>query len=256
MLVFDVIVLDLDGTILKDNKTVSELTLSTLKKFEDMGKQIIIATARPPRLGSIELPEVLQKEFMLFYNGAEIHHNKKKIYSSCISLDSAEYIRNLVLTQYTHCKIGFELDDELYTNLTTENIFGTNQYTKIDLNTFKLKPVTKILLDMSSIDDINALRSKLPYDCNLIVTDKGQLGQIMKKGVSKLNGLNHILDKLNISINKTIFFGDDTNDIELINACGTGVAMGNAVTEVKQVADYVTLSNEEDGVAYFLNELI
>ena len=90
---FDIIVLDLDGTLLKNDKTVSPETLQALRNCEELGNQIVIATARPPRLGDVTLPKELEKEFMIFYNGAEIYHNKEKIYSKCISCDSLNYIK-------------------------------------------------------------------------------------------------------------------------------------------------------------------
>lgn len=251
---FDVIGLDLDGTLLKNDKTVSEKTLKTLIKFENLGKQIVIVTARPSRLEPIKLPEILQREFMIYYNGAEVYHNNKRIFSKCISLESAVHIKELIIRAYSQCKLGFEINDKLYTNFSNDGIFGTTKFETIDLNSFQLLPPTKILVDMTTIDDVNEFKRKLPNDCNIVITDNGKLGQIMEQGVNKLNGLKYILDKLKTSIDRVVFFGDDINDLELIKACGTGVAMGNAVSEVKSIADYVTATNEEDGIAIFLNK--
>jgi len=250
---FDVIVLDLDGTLLKNNKTVSDRTLKALRKCEELGKQIVIATARPPRLGAIKLPEKLQREFMIFYNGAEIYHNREKIYSNCIPFDSLKIIKNILLKNHNECRVSFEINNKLYANFDVEICFGKVEFETIRLDTFELKPTTKILVDISSIDDIEAFKSNLPCDCHMVITDNGSLGQIMAYGVNKLNALSYILHKLGTTIDRVMFFGDDINDIELIKECGIGVAMGNAVLTVKEAADYVTKSNEEDGIAVFLN---
>ncbi|MDD3223628.1 MAG: Cof-type HAD-IIB family hydrolase [Clostridium sp.] len=250
----DVIALDLDGTLLKNDKTVSEETIRTLKKHEELGRQIVIVTARPPRLEPIKLPKELQREFMIFYNGAEIYHNNKRIYSQRISLDSAKNIKNLILNDYNQCRIGFEINNKLYANFRDSSIFGTAEFETINLNIFQVKSSTKILIDMSNIHSVDDFRLKLPLDCNLIITDNGKLGQIMARGVNKLSALTYILAKLGTSIDKVMFFGDDINDIELLKECGIGVAMGNAVAKVKSIANYITSSNEEDGVAVFLNE--
>lgn len=250
----DVIALDLDGTLLKNDKTVSEETIRTLKKHEELGRQIVIVTARPPRLEPIKLPRELQREFMIFYNGAEIYHNNKRIYSQRISLDSAKNIKNLILNDYNQCRIGFEINNKLYANFRDSSIFETGEFETINLNTFEVKSSTKILIDMRNIHSIDDFRLKLPLDCNLIITDNGKLGQIMARGVNKLSALTYILAKLSTSIDKVMFFGDDINDIELLKECGIGVAMGNAVAKVKGIANYITSSNEEDGVAVFLNE--
>lgn len=253
-LMFDVIVLDLDGTLLRNDKTVSEETLKALKKCEDSGKQIVIATARPPRLGAIKLPDELQREFMIFYNGAEIHHNREKIYNKCIPYNSLKDIKELLIKN-NKCRVSFEINDKLYANFNVESFFGNVEYETIRLDTFESKTATKILIDMNSIDDIDAFNSNLPYDCNMVITDSGSLGQIMAYGVNKLNALRYILNKLGTTIDRVMFFGDDFNDIELIKECGIGVAMGNAELTVKEAADFVTKSNEEDGIAAFLDAL-
>ncbi|ADL52125.1 HAD family hydrolase [Clostridium cellulovorans] len=253
---FDVIALDLDGTLLKNDKTVSEKTIEALKKCEELGKQIVIVTARSPRLEVIRLPAELQREFMIFYNGAKIYQNNKRIYIQNISLDSAESIKDLILRKYAQCKVGFEINNKLYTNFKNDSIFGTTKFETIDLNTFKLEAPTKVLIDMSNIQDINDFKLYLPLDCNLIITDNGKLGQIMAQGVNKLNSLRYILKGLDTSIDRVMFFGDDVNDIELIKECGIGVAMGNAIEKVKDIAKYVTTTNEEDGIAVFLDKFM
>lgn len=252
---FDVIVLDLDGTLLKNDKTVSDKTLQALKKCETQGRQIVIATARPPRLGAIELPDELQREFMIFYNGAEIYHNNKKIYSKCIPFDSLKNIKDILLKNHSECKVSFEINNKLYANYNVQSCFGNVEFETITLDTFELKPATKVLIDIGSINDIEVFQSNLPGDCHMVITDNGSLGQIMAYGVNKLHALKYILDKLGTSIDRVMFFGDDINDIELIKECGIGVAMGNASATVKNAADYVTKSNEEDGIADFINGL-
>ena len=252
---FDVIVLDLDGTVLRNDKTVSLETLTALRRWEELGKQIVIATARPPRLGAIKLPKELEKEFMIFYNGAEIYQNKKMIYSRAISVDALRSINNLLLNNHKQCRVCFEIDNRLYSNFDVETFFGKIEFETINLETFRLRPTIKILVDTSSIENIETFKSELPSDCHMVITDNGSLGQIMAGGVNKLDALKSILRMLKIDIDRVIFFGDDINDIELIKECGIGVAMGNAVLTVKEAADYITKSNEEDGIAEFLNKL-
>lgn len=77
----------------------------------------------------------------------------------------------------------------------------------------------------------------------------------MAQCINKLSSLKYILHGLGTSIDRVMFFGDDVNDIELIKECGIGVAMGNAIEKVKNVANYITSTNEEDGIAVFLNQL-
>lgn len=73
------------------------------------------------------------------------------------------------------------------------------------------------------------------------------------KGINKFETLKRLCSKLHISVDEVIFFGDSTNDLQIISQVGLGVAMGNAFKEVKEQAKEITLSNDNDGIAYFLN---
>ena len=80
----------------------------------------------------------------------------------------------------------------------------------------------------------------------------GNLVQIMSKNATKWNGIRTMLAALNIPKSETVYFGDDNDDIEPIEMCGTGVAVANAIEAVINKADYVAGSNDEDGVAHFI----
>ena len=75
-------------------------------------------------------------------------------------------------------------------------------------------------------------------------------------GLSKGNSLLEIAKIFNIDQKDIIAFGDEMNDETMIEAAGVGVAMGNAVSKIKEIADYVTLTNDEDGIAYYLDKFI
>ena len=78
--------------------------------------------------------------------------------------------------------------------------------------------------------------------------------EIFKEGVSKYNAIKCVMDILNIDNKNVITFGDGLNDVDMIKNSGIGVAMGNALMEVKAVSDYTTISHNDDGVIYFLRE--
>ncbi|ELV04578.1 Cof-type HAD-IIB family hydrolase, partial [Brachyspira hampsonii] len=103
--------------------------------------------------------------------------------------------------------------------------------------------LNKLKMDIESNFDVNSCFS-------------GEtLLEIICKDVSKGNALKWICNKKGIDIKDTIAFGDNLNDIEMIECAGIGVAMGNAEETVKQKADYITLSNDEDGVGKFLSRI-
>ena len=84
----------------------------------------------------------------------------------------------------------------------------------------------------------------------------GHLIQIMSKSATKWSGVKAMLDISNISATETAYFGDDHDDVEPIRMCGIGVAVSNAIDEVKAVADHIAESNDDDGVAKFIEGMI
>ena len=95
---------------------------------------------------------------------------------------------------------------------------------------------------------------KIPNELNLVLTDHGTLGQMVAENVTKYSTLSIFAQNKGLTIDDCIAFGDDINDMEVIKGSGIGVAMGNAVNQIKEIADFVTKTNEEDGVAHFLEK--
>ena len=77
----------------------------------------------------------------------------------------------------------------------------------------------------------------------------------MSSEASKWTAISNLANKMNIKTENIIAFGDDTNDIEMINNAGIGVAMGNAEEQLKSIADFITDTNQNDGVAKFLENM-
>ena len=240
----ELISLDLDGTLLTSEKNISKRTIKILKKCEKVGKKIVIATARPPRLVRDLLPNELKNKFLICYNGAEIYKNGEKIYEETISESSLRKILNFFSVKYPEIILSVEIDDCLYSNKRVEKLFGNIDYEVVDFEEFKLSPAAKVLVDLSNINNYEMIFDNLPSDCSMVVTDDGVLGQIMNKKVSKLNALKSILHKWEIRMKDVIAFGDDYNDIGIIEESGKGIAMENAVLELKENADFITKSND------------
>ncbi|MFP4015894.1 MAG: HAD family hydrolase [Halanaerobiales bacterium] len=246
------IVLDLDGTLLRSDKTISSITMNTLNKVKEKNIEIILATARPPRAVYNFLPEELLDGKIIFYNGAEIHDKKLKIYSQDISSRDFETLHNSVLKYTEGISIAYEYNDQCYVSGNFERHFPEIFYEKVD--SFQYREVPKILVDIKDKKFKDYLINNVPSGCTMVLTDKGTLAQIMHINVSKKNAVSYLLDKYGGSFENTICFGDDFNDIEMFKACGISVAMGNAVSELKGVATNITETNDRDGVASFLNE--
>ena len=251
----EAIVLDLDGTLLNSKKEVSHVNLQAIERCLDYGIKIIIATARPPRSVKSLLPfELIRKCSFIYYNGANI---EDKYYFSIDKSVSSEII-DYLLEQESGVKISIESKDKWYSHQEIELLsFGVSigpEY--LELESMKNLEATKLLI--SNFSNIQGLQDKYREKVNILITDRGSLIQIMAREVSKENAVLILCQKYNINISKVVSFGDDYNDLGLFHECGYSVAMGNAITELKELATLVTYTNDNDGVAeaieWFLND--
>ena len=110
-------------------------------------------------------------------------------------------------------------------------------------------------MGLDTPDTLELVKQMLTDDLYYTVAN-GHLMQIMSRSVTKWNGVKDMLDICNISAEETAYFGDDYDDIEPIRMCGIGVAVANAIDEVKAVADHIAESNDDDGVAKFIERYI
>jgi len=117
-----------------------------------------------------------------------------------------------------------------------------------------LKRINAILKDIERKDCIAKRFSKITELA--VVSSSKELLNIMSSGVSKGNAIKELAEKSNIDLKQIIAFGDNYNDLEMFNTVGFTVAMGNAVEELKAISSFVTLSNDESGVAYALENII
>lgn len=248
-----VIILDLDGTLLRKDKTVSQKTIDILKKCKNRGNIILFATARPPRDAYKYVPENLRDNPIICYNGACIINGKDILYKKEIKKDDVfETLKNIKKLNYE--KICLEINDKLYSNFNVEKFFGKVPCEEVDLFKLDFEGAFKIIVCNEKIDE--DILKNIPKTCKGIITDNNSLCQIMNCESSKWNSINYLLQKLNHSSDDVIAFGDDYNDMDMIkNAC-IGVAMENAEEDLKTIAKYVTVTNEEDGVAKFLEKNI
>jgi Cof subfamily protein (haloacid dehalogenase superfamily) len=230
------IVCDLDGTLLRSDKTLSHETLEILETCQQRGHQLIIATARPPRDAYKYLPAELSDCIISCYNGALVLQSGEILYRQGISKASV-----LSIAALADQKIGLEIDDVLYTNFEAETAYGWSCQ-KVDFVKLEFDEALKIIICEPSVV------SPLPSEVTAVLTDNGELCQMMHKSVSKYASVKRF------SQAPMIAFGDDQNDLTLLSNAEISVAMDNATDEIKVIADYTTLSNDQEGVAKFLKE--
>lgn len=242
------IVFDLDRTLLHTDKTVSPHTLEVLARCREKGIGVMIATARPMRTAET-YREMLCADAIVVSNGARILcEDRKTEYGIVIA--SAERLLT-ALGRYSDLRITLETGDIAYAN---QPISDYEVTLSDDLITIaQNEGVLKLLVGLDREDTLARVKAELTEDLYYTVAH-GRLMQIMDRSATKWNGILTMLEMKGISPDEVAYFGDDEDDIEPLRRCGVGVAVANAIPEAKSAADYITASNDEDGVAKFIEE--
>ncbi|CAG9614717.1 Putative phosphatase [Bacillus rhizoplanae] len=253
------IVLDLDGTLLNSQKEVSKRNLQAILECYRKGITVIFATARPPRSVKIFLPQELQEiAAIVYYNGALIVDNTSE-YRQHYPIESAitNEIIEYVIAHHSDACMSIESEDMWYSNRSldySKSITTIVNPIVVSLHEFKRINASKLLI--SQYPYYENLHKQFEHKVNTVYTDSGTLIQIMAKGVSKKQAIMDLCVQNHIAMNSIMAFGDDWNDLDLFHACGFPIAMENAIRELKEIAYFVTKSNDEDGVAQVLEKLI
>lgn len=258
---FRAIALDLDGTLTNHDKVVTPRTRQALLLAESKGAIIILASGRPT-YGIIPVAECLELEkrggYILSYNGGNIVNAKtgEKLFSQFLPdavipiLYKYAKEKNHALLGYASNEIITEMPDDQYVK--EESRINKMNIRKVDNLLDALEPhPTKLLMTGDPTDMIKAeeeLVEILGEKMDIFRSAPFFL-ELVPKGIDKAQSLLRLLSKINLTPADLMAFGDGYNDLSMLKLAGVGVAMANAAPEVRADADYVTLSNEEDGVA-------
>ena len=246
------IVLDLDGTLLRDNKTISDYTISTLEKCKDKGLKIIYATARGSSAEKLIPIEIF--DGFVRMGGAVAYAEKTLVYSKCISTVKARDFLNLA--NKANIRIAAELNQKHYSNFKVDEVWNWLTYYEIcDFNTLDIEAEKMYALPKTD-KELELLKNNIPEGMRIIPARDDNFTMIMHKEAIKSKAVFAISEYWKINSNEIVAFGDDLIDLEILEHCGYGIAMGNALEEVKRVSKYVCDTNENDGVAKWLEENI
>lgn len=220
---------------------------------------IIFATARPPRSVNHFLPDELRSiGSFIYYNGAYIdcpltginHHEPINSKLTAELLDDC-------LDCNPELDINMEVKDEW---------MSLKEYEYSSITKVKEVPIVKSLDELKNQEatkvlftgkiNVESLKKKFSSKLNIVITDNGQLVQITSEKASKETAVTLLCESLSVPLEKVIVFGDDYNDIGLFRICGWPVAMGNAISYLKEISKEITDTNDNDGVAKVLERLV
>lgn len=261
---YKLIVCDFDKTLINDDEEIEASTIVLIDELRRKGIKFAVATGRA--LDSItyynrDFPFI---DYIIASNGAYIYdtNKDKTIFKKNIG------IRNIkkIIKSYYDKSIIYLVNDKTWNLISKKSAYSDDTDTVIvdNIEEFLNKDknnIYKIELYFKTKKEaektLNEIRNlELDINATLIINDKKYIVDITHFSVNKLKGVELIVNKLNISMDNVISFGDGLNDIELLQKSGCGVAMKNASKELQKVADNITaLDNNSKGVEMYLKEL-
>ncbi|HBM4504688.1 TPA: sugar-phosphatase [Listeria innocua] len=266
---YKIIAIDIDGTLLNDAHEITPAVREAIKAAKQKGVKVVLCTGRPLagiKKSLIELDLLDIGDYVITFNGAviletateeplaDITLNKselEEIYAFCHAQDvnvtyfdgKNMYVPSRKITEIT-CQDALLLQTPLY-HLPVEEAPESIHVSKVMLldTPEKITDVIKNLPETIK-ENFYVVRS-VPYNL-----------EFLQKGVNKGSALELLVNKLGISQGEVMSIGDQENDITMIEYAGMGVAMGNATEHIKEIANYTTTTNNEDGVAKAIQMLV
>lgn len=240
---FKLVALDMDGTFLMEDKTVSAENRKAIKAAADAGVTVMFATGRG-------IPNILQYVEELDLQSPIVAVNGSEVWSSPGRLHSRTLFNPELIIQMRELALKH---DTWYWAYSVNGVFNKDRWTD------KVWDEQWLKFGYYYEDEptLRVIREKMFEWGEMEVTNSHPFNiELNPKGISKASGLREVCRLLGIEMSQVIAMGDSLNDISMIREAGLGVAMGNAQDEVKSIADVVTASNEEHGVARIIEQYI
>lgn len=264
-----IIALDIDGTLLNSKGEITERTKKSLERALEEGNIVVIASGRDPN-GVKEYAKILKLDhydgLLSNYNGARITNYGKDEIIINHTLDLDEMKELLAFSE--------ELEDMNYTIYYDGKCY-TNSMDTYRLEDTQTKNNMKLVYDPDLSYNVDFEPNNVLFACDpekiseplnkiydkfsdkfTLVKSTPYYYEVMPKGVSKGESLIEIAKYYGIPMSDIIAFGDEDNDLLMIEAAGVGVVMANGSKAMLEAADYVTLSNDEDGIADYLEKYV
>ncbi|MED1787966.1 Cof-type HAD-IIB family hydrolase [Brevibacillus laterosporus] len=269
---YKMIVLDLDDTLLQDDHTISTRTKSALMKAQEAGVKVVLASGRPT-YAMTHIAEELELEkygsFILSFNGAKIINwkTKEELFSSTLPVETVHELYDISKKEQVGI-LSYDGDDIVAETVTAytkkeSEITGMNIKEVESFTQAITRPVVKVLMvdDPTKLAIVEKKLQKQLEGQLSVMRSKPFFLEFTEAGVDKGTSLHQLINKLGIEQAEVIAIGDSYNDLAMITFAGLGVAMGNAPDDIKEVADYVTDTNMNHGVAkvvetFILNKML
>lgn len=265
--------LDLDGTLLREDKSISGRSRAAIAEAIRQGVVVLVSTGRPLTGVPEELKVFPGMRYLLASNGARIVdlQEDKTLYESLIPMETAEKVLDVFDRYDTLQEVFFDgigyINEEMYDHigeyLTNPNMAGYIASTRRKTAGIRCKmkemnrALDKVQGTFKSIEEKQGALKELSEIAGIEVT--GALSnniEVNNEGVNKGAGLVRLGEILGIKREEIMACGDGMNDLKMLQEVGFAVAMANGTKEIREAADYVTVSNNEDGVARAIEKFV
>ncbi|MFW8052922.1 Cof-type HAD-IIB family hydrolase [Vagococcus fluvialis] len=263
------IAIDLDGTLLRDDKTISEGNKVALTKAKEQGVKVVLCTGRPllaveSYLDRLELRD--EGDYSITFNGGSIQKNDtgEELLSYSLSLEEVKSVAEVmteldlpldIITTDTCIHLTTSTSKEsIYPSLNPLLKTVTKSVSELDDKTVYNKMV--VGTDPAYLDEKLKELSSEWYEIFNIMKSRDCLLEIIHKEVSKANGIDLLAKELGIKQSEVMAIGDEENDVSMIEYAGMGVVMENGNSELKKIAQFITKTNQEDGVAHAVETFV
>jgi len=248
------IISDMDGTLLTSEKTLSPKTREVLARCQEKGIKIVPATARDLKvLSKFGLMENPKFDAIITTNGSRIYYEDEIIYQKGISTQQLNSFLPIILENFPGFKISVNINDTFYANFDLQEILPMEMdFIRTDLSDLPEGLIERMIMDIQSQENYDKLKPLLPDFIYSHTIEGTFVLRILSKEISKAKAIKHLSQHLDIPLSQVVFFGDDANDIEAFTELPNKVAVANAIEELKEIASDITLSNDDDGVALWI----
>lgn len=264
---YKLIALDMDGTLLDEEKKISPGNYAAIQQARENGVKIVLASGRPLigfKRYLEELNLISEDDYAVAFNGALVQSTEgnEMISKTTLALEDYKYLYEL--SKKLEVNIHALTEDSVITPKDSKYTRVESEINKIPTEIIAVEDVHEdtTIVKVMFVDEpelIEEIMENIPEEVKdryTIVRSAPFFLEFLDKSVNKGSGVASLAEKLNIKQEEVICIGDAGNDIHMIQYAGLGVAMGNAFPEVKRVANFITKTNEQDGVAHIINKFI